>query len=252
MPEATQKALDAIGLSSKEITKSLADGSKSVFDVIQTVSTQLDKLPPQSARVGTAIADIFGGAGEDAGLRYLTTLKDINAETKKQNEELTETQQLQQQQLDNQEKINNLMSQFFGENNTGFSQMIADLTTISLDLILGLINGIKDAVTWFENLSDRSRIFRTIIATITSNFSLMWEAVKQVTSLIGDSFKSVGDIIEGVFTFDSEKVIEGSKALAERLKTTFVEMAKATNEELSIIQDEFNASNEEKRSSTGF
>ena len=38
----------------------------------------MNELPESSAAVGTAIADIFGGPGEDAGLKYIRTLKDIS------------------------------------------------------------------------------------------------------------------------------------------------------------------------------
>ncbi len=75
---ATRDALDIIGISSKEVEKGLRTGSLGIQDVIAQVATQLDKLPPQSVEVGTAIADIFGGPGEDVGLQFLTTLKDID------------------------------------------------------------------------------------------------------------------------------------------------------------------------------
>ncbi len=49
MPKATSDAINGIGLSSTEIQKALADGSKTIFDVIQDVSKQMATLPPQSA-----------------------------------------------------------------------------------------------------------------------------------------------------------------------------------------------------------
>lgn len=52
--------------------------SITTFEVMQLVSEKLNELPESSAAVGTAIADIFGGPGEDAGLKYIRTLKDIS------------------------------------------------------------------------------------------------------------------------------------------------------------------------------
>ena len=78
---ATEAALQGIGLSSERIQKELRSGAKTSFDIIQEVSAQLDKFPEQSKEVGTAIADIFGGPGEDATLAFLKSLKDINRET---------------------------------------------------------------------------------------------------------------------------------------------------------------------------
>lgn len=78
MTPATKAALEGIGLSSVEIQKGLQDNTKTIFQVIQDVSGRLNEVKDDSPEVGAALADIFGGAGEDAGLRYLKTLKDIN------------------------------------------------------------------------------------------------------------------------------------------------------------------------------
>jgi hypothetical protein len=80
MPKATREALEGIGIASREVEKALMSGTMTIFDVIRQVSEKLNELPASSAAVGTAIADIFGGPGEDAGLKYLQTLKDINLE----------------------------------------------------------------------------------------------------------------------------------------------------------------------------
>ncbi len=247
MPDATKKALDAIGLSSSEITKSLEEGSKSVFDVIQDVSTQMSKLPPQSAMVGTAIADIFGGPGEDAGLRYLTTLKDINLEQSKQNVELTDAQKLQQQQLENQTKINELMASFFGENSTGFSQMIADLTTIGIDLIVGMIDNIKKLITWFEDLADSSKGFRNAITLSVEAVKLLFTFTSNSIKAIIPAFKGLGTIIEGLFTLSPEKVKEGFTKAFEAGKAVFESNLKAFNETQAVVEQEFEETNEQAK-----
>lgn len=112
MPKATQAALDGIGLSSKEITKALRDGSKSVFDVIKDVSKQLDTLPPQSKAVGTAIADIFGGPGEDAGLRYIKLLQNVGDGMGDISEEARKYEELSRKQLEAQEGLNEQLVEF--------------------------------------------------------------------------------------------------------------------------------------------
>ncbi|WP_281991407.1 phage tail tape measure protein [Aquimarina aggregata] len=78
MTPAASAAIDGIGLSSKAIEKDLATGSKTTFEVVQEISKRLATLPPQSKLAGQAIADIFGGAGEDAGIQYLSTLHEID------------------------------------------------------------------------------------------------------------------------------------------------------------------------------
>ena len=80
MPKATREAVEGIGIASEEVEKALKDGSMTIFDVLRQVSEKLNELPENSVAVGTAIANIFGGPGEDAGVKYLKTLKDINLE----------------------------------------------------------------------------------------------------------------------------------------------------------------------------
>lgn len=92
MTPATNDALRNIGLSGEQIQKKLKDGSTTMFEVIQQISGKLSEFPPQSKEVGAAIADIFRGAGEDAGLRFLTSLKDIDGSLEDVNETIGENQ----------------------------------------------------------------------------------------------------------------------------------------------------------------
>lgn len=80
MTKATSDALKGIGLNSREIEQDLISGQSTIFEVIQQVSQRLSELPEDSKIVGTAIADIFGGPGEDAGLKFLRSLKDIDGQ----------------------------------------------------------------------------------------------------------------------------------------------------------------------------
>ena len=77
MTTATADALNNIGISAEKVQADLQAGSITTFDVMQMVAAKLNELPASSAAVGTAIADIFGGPGEDAGLEYIKTLANI-------------------------------------------------------------------------------------------------------------------------------------------------------------------------------
>lgn len=77
MTTATQDALNGIGLDAAKIQQDLRSGLTTTFQVMQQVGAKLKELPSTSAEVGTAIADIFGGPGEDAGLAYIESLSDM-------------------------------------------------------------------------------------------------------------------------------------------------------------------------------
>jgi len=76
LPKATQDALTKIGISSTGI-KDLIE-KKGVFAAIQLISEKLSTLKKDSPEVGEAIANIFGAAGEKAGYKYITSLKDVS------------------------------------------------------------------------------------------------------------------------------------------------------------------------------
>ena len=80
MTPATQAALEGIGMSAEAVQQALRDGSATTFEVMQNVAMKLRELPAASSEVGTALADIFGGPGEDAGLEYIKTLADIETD----------------------------------------------------------------------------------------------------------------------------------------------------------------------------
>lgn len=77
MTTATAAALEGIGISSQAVMEGLRNGSVTTFDVMQQVAARLKELPPSASQVGAALADIFGGPGEDAGLEYIKSLADV-------------------------------------------------------------------------------------------------------------------------------------------------------------------------------
>lgn len=77
MTTATRTALEGIGLSADDVARRLESGSATTFDIMREVSARLRELPPDAAAVGAALADIFGGPGEDAGLEYIKSLADV-------------------------------------------------------------------------------------------------------------------------------------------------------------------------------
>lgn len=93
MTPAAKDALKGIGLSSAAITKGLNDGSMSVMSVMKQVSGQMGKVNQQARQ--TAIADLFGGAGEDAGQKFLLSLAKMDLSLDSIRKNLTAQQQHQ-------------------------------------------------------------------------------------------------------------------------------------------------------------
>lgn len=169
MTTATSTALENIGLDSKQVQKELVSGSKTIFDVIREISARLGELPENSAAVGAAIADIFGSPGEDAGLQYLKTLKDIDTSMQTVMKSSGELGELQRARIDSEIELQNAISEFAditggtfealqSKIKTGWNATMTDIVkTINsqiksvkgmFDFVGGLMDGLKGKPTF--------------------------------------------------------------------------------------------------------
>ena len=96
MPKATLDALAAIGFSGEEIQRQITTGQKTVFEVTQDISKEIAKLPPNAKEVGTVLADVFGGAGEDAK-GFVLSLGDVSTELEDLEDTTTDFEKAQQE-----------------------------------------------------------------------------------------------------------------------------------------------------------
>lgn len=110
MTSATREALNGIGLDSEKIQGLLRSGLVTTFEVMQQVGAKLKELPQTSAEVGTAIADIFGGPGEDARLAYIESLANIELGMQKLTEGASDSNKALDAQVDCLATVNNVLS----------------------------------------------------------------------------------------------------------------------------------------------
>lgn len=225
MTKATAEALEGIGISSKEVQQSLADGSKTTFDIMQEVSAKLAEFPEASTEVGTALADIFGGPGEDAGLQYILTLKDIDTNLDNVKKRGGELVKLQEEQLRSQVELENIISSVFDFTGGSFESMTTKAKTFINEGIIAIIEGCVDIVNWFVELYNSSEVFRTNVENAGATFKILWSVVKNVCKAIAEQFKGLGKIVEGVFTISPTKIVEGLKTMGAGLKNAVVGVA---------------------------
>lgn len=220
MTTATAAALDGIGISSKQVQKDLQDGSKTTFQVMQEVANKLKELPQSSAAVGSAIANIFGGPGEDAGLAYIEMLGDVELNMDKVKAKSGDIAKAQEDELNATKELQDAMASLFDYTGGGFETMKAQLSTIAKKSLTAVIKGVIQAINYFIDWYNESLLFRGLINAIAINFRLMWNAIKLVCNLAIDGFKRMGfaakgmlDILEGIVTFDLSKAQKGFKEM---------------------------------------
>lgn len=263
MPTATAAAIDGIGLSSKTMMEELRKGEKTTFQLMQEISKRMSELPESASEVGTAIADIFGGPGEDAGLKFLTSLKDINGNLQEMVDNTDEVTKAQNRVLESNIELENALSEVFDATDGFFESLSADLQVMWNDVLIWLITGIKDLYNWFVDLYNGSEEFRVSWAATweptKALFKQIWALIKQ----LGRSLMDLGDIVTGVITLDPKKMKAGYTNLVitqakfaneteEIWGNTYLNIEKARHNQLKRLGEEEKRKNDEAVSVLAF
>ena len=226
MSSATADALDSIGLNSKMIQADLNSGATSTFEVMKKVSEKLNELPESSSEVGTAIADIFGGPGEDAGLQYLKTLKDIETNMDDVKEAAGEMASLEERQLESQINLQNAMSGLFDFTGGTFEELVGSCKIFINDGLAAIINGISSVIKWFKEFYNESAVFRGIVVGFSLPFKVAFETIKLLLNNLINTFRLAGNVIKSVFTLDFKGVGKAFNQFSNSMKedlSSFVE-----------------------------
>lgn len=209
MTTATAAALDGIGISSEQVQKELQNGTKTTFDVIQDVSAKLAELPDNAATVGAAIADIFGGPGEDAGLQYLRTLKDISTNMDEVKGKAGVLAQLQEEQLQSQIELQNALSGLFDATGGNFETLTTQAKVFVNQGLTAIIKGVIDVVNYLIELYNESVLIRAIWNGIVAGFKTTFDTLGNLFGFFIDIVKATGTALKGAFTLDFDDVKKG-------------------------------------------
>lgn len=209
MTTATAAALDGIGISSEQVQKDLQTGTKTTFDVIQAVSAKLAELPDNAATVGAAIADIFGDPGEDAGLQYLRTLKDISTNMDEVKGKAGVLAQLQEEQLQSQIELQNALSGLFDATGGNFETLTTQAKVFVNQGLTAIIKGVIDVVNYLIELYNESVLIRAIWNGIVAGFKTTFDTLGNLFGFFIDIVKATGTALKGAFTLDFDEVKKG-------------------------------------------
>lgn len=235
MTTATADALNNIGISAEQVQADLQAGSITTFDVMQMVAAKLNELPASSAAVGTAIADIFGGPGEDAGLEYIKTLANIQLNMDAVKAATQGTAEQQERQIQAQENIKNGLTSLID-----LSAIYTDVRPyVDLTAQIGMAAmGIGSLIKTVKAMNIQQAILKTRIVAVAAAQKMVtiatttWTAVQKVLNLvltanpIGLVITAVGALIAGLiaaykncegFRKIVDKVWEGIKPLANAI-----------------------------------
>jgi phage-related minor tail protein len=178
--KATTEAMQAAFGSdfTKQIFDGIKDGSMSVEQALQKVGKELEETKIPANQLQTVIADVFGGPGEDAGIDYLKSLKNVgkgvdelvdktNAYTQRQAALLASQTELAEAQ-------NDLTKQF-----EGGSTVLETLTNKSMTLLYSLL------------------------ASLGTTFKELFQPVQDIWKSLTDLAESMGWLSKGTLSAKS-------------------------------------------------
>ena len=209
MTQPAQDALAAIGMSGTELQAQIESGELTYFEAIQKISAKTAEFGQGSREAGMILADVFKGAGEDAG-RFIFSLDELN---------------LNLDQMDDQSKglsgaIGNLTQKFyefiFGLNDsagvTGKLATVINFLANNLGTIVGVIG--KLVVAWgaYKTLQlglmaiEKARAFsfaefgKNLAAQIplTKQYATAQKEAAAASKASGESAKTAGSAMSAV------------------------------------------------------
>ena len=205
LPQTTRDALNAIGLADDAIAQQIRD--EGIGAAISTVSSRLGELERDSPEVGQVIADIFGGAGEDAGVDFLISLKDINEATGELIDQSNEYQQQQQATLRANQSFAAAqveVANAFGESGASIDNLVTQGQALLLRFLIPSIEFYKQLTSAFSPLIDAFLNLGRQLGIVGPETDAVGVAVAGLTKLVTLFVKPVELAVAGI-----SRLVEG-------------------------------------------
>ena len=246
MSSSTQNALNAIGISSKQLEADLISGKTSILEAIKMISGKIKELPENSMQVGQVMKAVFGKTASNEGMKLVKTLSEMSTNMEELKGVTGEYGELQREQVEAQAELNEKMSKFFGLGENGFDEITMKAKIFGVKALSKIIDYTVKIINYFIDLYNESKVFRAGIENIKNNFKSTWEVFKFGVYLVIDGFKGMGrmakawgKIIEGALTPDINKITTGIKELWDAYKDTWIEIGNDAKKMGANVRDNF-------------
>ena len=213
---ATEDALRGIGFTQDEISAAVQDGTITSFNFIQEISKRTVALGEDTRAAGTIYADVFRGAGEDAG-KLATILANTDALQRDLNDTLTETGERQRRLQAVNTELEIAYNAIFEAGGSAFANIGEKAEVFGKEILVDVINGVVDLANWFIDLYNKSRPVQVGLAfgfaQIKTAIDVVVGAVKQGINV----FQTLGEIaVAAINPFDDNTVEDAVKRGLDR------------------------------------
>lgn len=213
MTKIQQDALKGIGIDPKAISKAFDEGTMSTMDAIRMISRKMAKANTVARQ--TAIADIFKGAGEDAGEKFLLSLGQIDLSMKGITKGMEDMIHHQNTQISLNEDIRKQQSRMAEV----MSPIIKKWDILKLRAQRFFYRILGDAMEWFQrqwikmepivmdiwkilkrNLKPVLVVLIGLVKILAGAFSIVFSIIRGIYNGIKQFFTAIGDGIQWVYS----------------------------------------------------
>lgn len=134
-----------------EIANGIKTGELSTKEALQRIIAEADKLGLNFQQKQQLLADVFKGAGEDAG-GFDEIVKQLNLSFDDQNNKLTDNEKATLRLTEATQAQNKAMADLFDASQSGFPEMLTDIKSIGKEIFTNLLRGIKLSTTSLKQM----------------------------------------------------------------------------------------------------
>lgn len=241
--EQTQASRDALNNAfGPGFTNTLFDNIKSgaitVKEAFAQIAQETQKQGLNTQQAAQLTADLFKGAGEDAG-GALKIFEAFDKALNQNNQQLSKSQQLLKEQTNATKELKQISSALFFSGEKGFGLMLDRAKLFLTQGIVGLVKGTVGLINYFIDLRNQSRLFSVMLAGLGAvarvPFTLLMGFLK--SARIG--FSGLGELILGAFSLDGDRITKGIQIMSSSSAAFFKEIAENAQKSAQKVKDAF-------------
>jgi hypothetical protein len=163
MTPVTRDALRAAGFNTEQLIREIETGAKTYFEVVQEIGTKLEEVTDPRIR-GQILADVFKGAGEDAG-EFALTLNEVTGAYQKLSPEAQKAKDSTDALLESTEALNTQLIDF----STNTIGIWTQAQTTFNNFATGTLRLINELINDFDGLEKKTNSLVESFGTLTRN-----------------------------------------------------------------------------------
>lgn len=233
MSKGTSEALKGIGIDASEMSRQMQNGEKSVREAMSEIAEKLKDMGANSKEAAAVMKELFGARGESAiGEGFLTFLANGNKGLEELLGKQDSLQHLKVKEVEVNKQLNDVLASMFDMTGGGFESITAKAKIWIKEGLIVAIKWVVDLINYFIEWYNESMLVRagiqyiyTAIRTTYALQKVVFNVVIDAIKAVGRHFHALGDIVEGVFSWNFDKASRGFRQLMGNFKVTWTEVA---------------------------